>query len=334
MAKEDPLRIISVEKRQPHLKHSSSRLNLPKNRVEEARQAFELKWKQNPDQFNPTVNAIERERIERTWNLMEPFTKPGLKATDLGCGWGVLSEKMAEAGFLVDAVDIASTALDRLRAHAHEHIRLLCDAAPSTGLLDDTYDLVLCTDLIAEIQPQDHRLLVSELYRLTQPEGHVICSTPLDIRSDGAIERFASLIESELEPESWVVSHHAYYLKLRRLLSAPGRYAQAMTDTDFYKKQSHKAGTMGKGWLWLNSTRLLGSIWKAVSWLLRPLIDWYDQSRTLLLKLESLCRFLSPDDGISHVIILAKLKPFKPTQDVDVQAMSRPVQRLRQRVWE
>jgi SAM-dependent methyltransferase len=253
---------------------------------------------------------------------------------DLGCGWGVLSEKMAQTGAEVDALDIAANALEQLRPHAGDRIHLLCDAVPWCNLPDDAYDVVVCTDLIAELPPQDHRLLISELYSVAKPEGHVILSTPLDVNSVGALERFAALVETELETVSWVLSHHAFYLKLRRFLYAPSRYAKAMNDPVYYQKQREKTGLWGRGWLRLNSNRILGTFWKGLSLLLKPLTRAYDQSHWLLMRLESLCRFLKPDDGISHVILLAKLKSLKTTQDVDVQAMSRPVQRLRQRVWE
>lgn len=332
--KDDPLRIISVEKGIPHPKHTMNRSDPRLARIKAARDTFERRWQEDPNQFNPTLTAIERERIERSWNVLQPLVQPGMPASDLGCGWGVLSERIAERGGSVDALDIASSALERLRPHAHERIRLLCDAAPMTQLPDDHYSIVVCTDLIAELPSPEHRLLISELYRIAKPEGHILCSTPLDIHSDGALERFASLVETELEPENWLLSHHAYYLRLRHLLNAPARYHQAMIDLEYYKKQRAKAGLFGRGWLWLNSRKPLGYFWKILSTLLKPVLHAYDQSRTLLLKMESLCRFLSPDDGISHVLIVARLKSLKTTQDVDVQAMSRPVQRLRQRIWE
>src|SRR5438105_4149210 len=50
---------------------------------------FERLWLVDPEQFNPMRNCIERERIERTWQLLNKHVSfPGQSAVDIGCAAG------------------------------------------------------------------------------------------------------------------------------------------------------------------------------------------------------------------------------------------------------
>ena len=92
---------------------------------------------------------------------------------------------------------------------------------PHTTLQEEHYDLVISTDAIAYLQQDDFRLYFSELARLVKPQGSLICSTPIDIHSEDALERFIHLAETEFEIEKWVFSYHAYFIRLTRLLASP-----------------------------------------------------------------------------------------------------------------
>ncbi|WP_237753911.1 hypothetical protein [Parachlamydia acanthamoebae] len=65
---------------------ASSNLNQQKKQAEEH---FEKMWQNNPEQFNPLRNCMERERIDQTWNLIQEFfpTPPKkllISAVDMG----------------------------------------------------------------------------------------------------------------------------------------------------------------------------------------------------------------------------------------------------------
>lgn len=290
---DNPLKVVEVQKGLPHRSHSTNAGTLTSHqRDAEAKARFEREWLLYPESFDPGRNAIERERIDRTWKLIKPLMEvPELQAADLGFGWGVLTRKMQGRGGLVDAVDIAENALKHFTAREPCAVNLSCDGLPRSSLADDRYDLVVCTDLIAELETNDQRLLISELYRILKPSGFLVCSTSLDYRTDGALERFAALIDTEFEVIEWEVSHHAYALKLINLF-------------------------------------------KALGLLFKPLKRLVQNSRTFTLFLESICRAISPDRGVSHAICVAKLKSINTTAPIDIEKMEPQNQRIRQRVWE
>lgn len=205
----DRLNIIAVEEKSKPVTSSPQR-----TRREENQAKFDRLWNLDPEQFNPLRNCIERERIERTWNLLSNYIHlDGKQIVDLGSGSGVFSSRLSDAGARVDAVDVSKLALSQLP----ESVNGIHDCMPSTKLSDDAYDIVASLDLIAHLPIRDHRLYMAELSRLVKRDGLVICSTPLDFRTDGAVELFLQLAETEFEIERIVISYHALYHRFHRV---------------------------------------------------------------------------------------------------------------------
>jgi ubiquinone/menaquinone biosynthesis C-methylase UbiE len=266
-------------------------------------------WLLHPEVFNPDYSVIERERVHRTWKLIKPLLEePEQVVADLGLGWGTLARKIRERGASVDAVDVSENALKNFRAQGPCDIRLSCEALPHTSLPDDHYDIVVCADVIADLEGHDQRLLVSELYRLLKPTGHLVCSTPLDYTTDGALERFSELLETEFEIIEWDVSHHAYSLRFMHLLEGPHRRLEN-------RSRFH--------WLW-----------RSLDTICYPLASFARRSRPLTFMLEGLCRGISPDQGVTHAICVAKRKTLTPANPEAFDQMAPQNQRLRRRVWE
>lgn len=306
------LNIVSVDN--PEEKRSSSMRVSPKARRAEAEAKFERLWLQNPEQFNPNRDAINRIRIDRTWKLitaeMELNEK---KAVDLGCGYGFLTTKMREAGADVDAVDIASIALKRLEQN-DDHIRLIQDWVPQTKLEDSAYDLVVCTELIAELQSHDYRLFFSELCRLVKNDGIVICSTALDINSEDALQRFEQLAETEFLVKEWTFSYHRLYIRLCHFFESPNFYYEcSRSKTSYEENLSGKRG-LSRLWFNLNSSYLLGSFWGLLSYIANPLHRSLLQADGLAIRLEAISKFIWDIDGISHAIFVGQKKPLIITE--------------------
>jgi 2-polyprenyl-3-methyl-5-hydroxy-6-metoxy-1,4-benzoquinol methylase len=149
---------------------------------------------------------------------------------------------------------------------------------PFTTLEDSAFDFVLALDLITEIPSQDHRIFISELARLVKKDGSILLSTALDLSTEAPLQFLLCLVETELEVESIVKSYHALWLFLKQLLTT---YA-----------------------------------WSG--WLLSPLIYGLDHSPTLLRFLESITEFFYGEEGVSHVILLAKRRPLvKPLSPLE-----------------
>lgn len=272
---------------------------------DEASARFEREWLIDSEQFNPMRNARERERIKRTLELVaEYFSPAGCKVVDLGCGWGTLTEHLAQQGAQIDAVDIALHALNRIKEKHISNVTAIQDYVPNTKLQDDHYDLCLSTELIACLTADQYRLYFSELARLIHQKGLVVCSTAIDIHSDDALARFASLAETEFQIKKWIFSYHALHIRICNFLSIPKHYAKAKKDPEYRQKELDKRHSFAKWWFKFNSSIVLGSLWNAFSILLRPLLRFIEQSPSILNKTEQLCRFIWSDSGISHAIFI------------------------------
>ena len=182
--KNDPLNILSPSKDEEDSASSSA----PSARQilrKEAQAKYERLWLQNPEKFNPMRTCLKQEDLNRAWKMIKE-AKPlkGMRAVDLGCGYGILTLRMRDAGAeLVDAVDIASQALRKLELHDMTRIRPFQDYVPYTHLEDNAYDLVVCTELIAEL-----------------PLGNIGCSFQNSAVSSSKMESLSALLRLIFTP--------------------------------------------------------------------------------------------------------------------------------------
>ena len=289
-------------------------------------------WLVDPKQFDPLRNCVERERIARTEKLLAAIPKKsGATAIDLGCGMGILTKKLRDNGWKVEALDASSLALKKLKESHAEGIECLQDLIPDTRLPDDHYDLVVSTDVIAYLSPNEYRLYFSELARIVKADGKVLCSSPIDVRSDDSLERFGSFAETEFAIDRWKFSYHRLYIRLKRMFEAPSRYYRASIDKDFYQLELQKKQGFSKTWFQWNSSRILGLFWKCSAVILTPLTSLLRENRTLALTLEKLTQLIWGREGISHVIFVGHRRTLElPTKD-DLESVE---PRGKRQVWE
>ena len=190
-----PSNLLNVLPQNSQAKHSPG-LKPQASRINQAEAYFERKWLIDAESMMPNGSIREMNRIERSWEaILEIFGNDlsSLQVVDIGCGSGELVKRLHKAGARVLAVDIALNALK----HLPSGIPQKQDALPDTRLFDDFYDLVICTDVIADLAVPQHRLCMSELYRLLKPDAWVMISTSLDSEGEGALESFIDLISTE-----------------------------------------------------------------------------------------------------------------------------------------
>lgn len=297
----------------------------------ETQARFDRLWLTDAKRFDPLRNCLERERVERTWQLLlqqRSGTFENTTAVDLGCGWGIFARKLCQAGAQVDAVDISNKALKTLESQS---IKTIQDYLPHTSLPDDHYDVVTSTEVLGYLPPQQHRLYFSELARLVKNNGVVVCSSALDINTDGAAQLFGSLAETEFQIHAWCFSYHLLYIRIKNFLTFPERMAQAAESIELRKQELADKQGLGRWWCRLNSSKVMGLFWKCLSYPLKPIIKAYNQSRWLLLKLESLCKFMWSDGGISHAIFVGKRRPLLQPTPVELLAIE---PKHKKQVWE
>lgn len=299
---------------------------------EEAKAKFERLWLLDPEQFNPLRNSMERQRLERTWDLLLRHQDPsGKQIADLGCGSGILSERLAKHGAYVLALDIASNALKLISEKNISNIEIKQDYVPFTTLDDQAYDLVISTDLIGFLHIQDYRLFMSELSRLVSANGKILCSTSIDLNSDDVLERFNALAETELQIDEWVFSYHRLYIKLLALLEIPTFYVRIKKDPDFFHREQGKRSSLGQKWLRLQKNTAVNFFWKSLNIFTTPLYNRVKNSHWLLNQLEKICRFFWSEAGISHAIFIGKRRPLAPPPEEAEIPQERKAKRL---VWE
>lgn len=289
-------------------------------------------WLTNPEQFNPLINSLGRERIKRTCNLIQEFLKVSdTSAADLGTGTGYFASHLAKLGLNVHAVELSSIPFKNLENKNLPNIQVFQDYIPHTTLESDAYDLVLGTDVIAYLEKVEHRLFFAELARLVNADGFILVSTPIDIYSVDALQNFVSLVESEFNIEYYALSYHSYFIRLCQFFEAPAIFARASKDLSFYEKELAKRFSINQYLFKFNTAKIPSLFWNVVSFFTTPLLNQLKNSEFIMLKLEKLCHFISNETGISHAIFAGKRR--KLFENVEVE--KGPIDRKgKGQVWE
>jgi 2-polyprenyl-3-methyl-5-hydroxy-6-metoxy-1,4-benzoquinol methylase len=293
---------------------------------------FDRLWLVDPEHLDPSRNCMEQERIERTLELIEEEgSLNGIGAVDLGCGCGALSAKLQEKGARILAVDISNNALKILRERYGETIQTTQDYIPMTTLPDHTYDLVVCTELIAHLHPDEYRLLFAELARLVKPEGHVVVSTSLDINSTDALQKFADLAETEINIVKWRFSWHLFYIRIKDFFTAPSRFVRANRDHEYRLRELKIRFALSRWWFRFNSSTIPAAFWFVIQYLCLPIVSFLKKNRSFLSFLEKGCRLLCSESGISQAILIGKKRPL--LEKLPSDEIPREMKHKRQ-VWE
>lgn len=315
----NPLQVTSVEQTQqpktPVLSRGARR--------QEIEATMERLWLNDPDQFNPERDAVQRKRVASTLKAIKSHLQLSSKrCADLGCGSGRISCLLRDEGAKVDALDIASKALDLLKKNDINNITPLQDCLPATRLNDDAYDLLVCTETIAYLQPKEYRLLFAELSRLVNKEGIVACSTSLDIYSENALEHFAALAETEFEIDEWVLRYDLLWIKFCNFFEAPTLFIKADKDHFERKKELEKRKSLNRLWFRLNSTKPFALFWRLINPISKRIASSLRQNETTVNFLEKITKFFWDESGISHALFIGKRRPLTfplPANEIPVE---------------
>jgi 2-polyprenyl-3-methyl-5-hydroxy-6-metoxy-1,4-benzoquinol methylase len=302
------LSIVSVENSKENATNTPSRAT----RMRQLQAKYERLWLIDPERFNPLKNIKGRERLERTWTLLtRHISLNNQQVVDIGCGAGIFSFRLADQGCQVKAVDIAANALKLVQQKRHTNVSCQQETMPFTSLPDQGYDLVVCTEVIADVYPEDYRLFFAELSRVIRPTGYLLFSSAIDIQTDQGVQRLQELALTEFDILESVVSYHALSIRLKRLLEKPALFIRGWQDKQFYEEEmKHRQGIQKLGF-WICTSFFLVWLWYAILPLTTRLLHYLNTSRSCLLRLEKICRSLWHKKGISHYLFIAKQRPLK-----------------------
>jgi 2-polyprenyl-6-hydroxyphenyl methylase/3-demethylubiquinone-9 3-methyltransferase len=133
------------------------------------------RWWDPHSEFKPLheINPLRLGYINRIAGLN------GKRVLDVGCGGGILSESMAQAGATVTGIDLGEAPLQVARLHLLESglevdyrripVEQLAQQEPAT------FDVVTCMEMLEHVP--DPSSVVEACARLAKPGGHLFFST-------------------------------------------------------------------------------------------------------------------------------------------------------------
>lgn len=293
-----------------------SRLSILNESALSRKELFELQtkkrceelWNKSPiEKLDPMATAIGRERVERTWSLIDKQTTEGKKIVDLGCGNGIITSRLSQRGAQVTAIDGAQSALNLCK---QKGVTLMQAFLPYLPLADQSVEGVVLADVIADIEPPFYRLLMSEIARVLPKEGWFICSTGLDLYSEDALMRFMDLVKSEFEITTKKMSYHRLHYYLWQWIKAPLRWSRASKESAYRSRQLEKRRGLVRLLFYLHSLPGISLFWHYVAKGLSPLYARFLRSHKILIMCEKASRILWGRGGVTHVIVFAKKRPF------------------------
>lgn len=106
-------------------------------------------------------------------------TQPIHFALDAGCGRGLYTRTLIQRAQKVAALDYSKTSINSLqRRLGHlSHLSLYVGSATSLPFNNEQFDLVVHCEVLEHIH--DDRKVLSELFRVLQPEGRLVLSVPV-----------------------------------------------------------------------------------------------------------------------------------------------------------
>ncbi|AEG31593.1 bifunctional 2-polyprenyl-6-hydroxyphenol methylase/3-demethylubiquinol 3-O-methyltransferase UbiG [Thiomicrospira cyclica] len=149
-------------------------VNVDEQEINHFNQQAHQWWDPN-GQFNALhkLNPLRMDFIQQHQTLMAK------QVLDVGCGGGILSEAMAQAGAEVTGLDLAADLLQIARLHALDtgvnvHY-VLDDVAKHAQSNSAQYDMVTCMEMLEHVP--DPQAILHACAQAVKPGGWVFCST-------------------------------------------------------------------------------------------------------------------------------------------------------------
>ena len=107
------------------------------------------------------------------FEILNPFLKKGMHVLDFGCGEGAFSQRLIDAGMIVDACDIDT---DQIKANVHGIVRADLNKDGILNSISEKYDLVVAVEIIEHLNNPWKYL--SDCLSVLKVGGIIVLSTP------------------------------------------------------------------------------------------------------------------------------------------------------------
>ncbi|MBP7738236.1 MAG: 3-demethylubiquinone-9 3-O-methyltransferase [Spirochaetes bacterium] len=118
------------------------------------------------------INPVRFNYFKKILDARFPSGYSGMKALDLGCGGGILSEDLSRIGLRVTGVDPSGESLAVAREHAARgglSIDYLTSSGEKLPFGDGSFDMVFCCDVLEHVS--DLGKVISEISRVIKTGG-------------------------------------------------------------------------------------------------------------------------------------------------------------------
>jgi 2-polyprenyl-3-methyl-5-hydroxy-6-metoxy-1,4-benzoquinol methylase len=107
------------------------------------------------------------------FEIIKPYLKEGMHILDFGCGEGAFSQRLIDAGMIVDGCDINT---DQIKACVNKKITLDLNKNDIQDSITGKYDMVLAVEIIEHIENPWKYL--SDCLSVLKEGGIIVLSTP------------------------------------------------------------------------------------------------------------------------------------------------------------
>jgi 2-polyprenyl-3-methyl-5-hydroxy-6-metoxy-1,4-benzoquinol methylase len=110
---------------------------------------------------------------EDLFRIMSPYLKPSSTVLDFGCGEGAFSQRLIDAGMIVDGVDINTA---QTKAEHRNRFELDLNTADITSIIKEKYDVVVAMEILEHIHNPWKYL--NDCKSVLKEGGIIVLSTP------------------------------------------------------------------------------------------------------------------------------------------------------------
>lgn len=124
--------------------------------------------------------TFQKYRLSKVLQVYSPMSEE--RVLDLGCGLGTFCFALAPLCKRITGVDYSKKAIDLcnklLETSECSNIKFVCADAQNTRLKSESYDVIICADLLEHLYPEVSEKVLDECRRLLKKRGKLVIWTP------------------------------------------------------------------------------------------------------------------------------------------------------------